>query len=138
MARLRNIIAHGKFVAVVYLVVALILVQGAGWHWHSDNPPHQKGTVTTVLDHVHYERAHTAHDSSLLDHVDEVASTFEFSTPVTSKNALAGSLVMVLFAIAIVLLSPFVYFFVGRCRRDDRPPVAARYALHPPLRAPPR
>lgn len=115
---------------VFYLAVALVFVQGVQLHVHVYDHD------TVASDHGHQEQAYFHYEASATGHPDEVAE-IDLSQRGLLKSPSFGSLVIALFAVAIVV--PSTRRLVRVPGRPDRqgPLASWLFKLRPPLRAPP-
>lgn len=119
-----------KALWVFYLAVALVFVQGVRLHVHV------YGHDPLMSDHGHQEQVHFHLEALGAEHPGEVAEV-DLSQQGRLKSLSLGSLVVALFAAAIVILLSRLLSRVPWPPERHGSLAAWLFRLRPPLRAPP-
>lgn len=113
-----------KIVALGYLVIALVCIQGMRLHLHADNH------ASSTADHAHLGQAHFSYGTSEADHPDQGA-TIDLSQQGLLKKSSLGSLAIALLMALFVLWLPRLCMQALR-RRNHTALFIPRYASLPP------
>jgi hypothetical protein len=113
-----------KIVALGYLVIALVCIQGMRLHMHTDTH------TSSTPDHAHLGQAHFSYDASEAEHPDEGA-TIDLSQQGLLKKSSLGSLAIALLMALFVLWLPRLCAHALR-RRNHTALFIPGYASLPP------
>ena len=124
------------------LLLVWLCVQGTTLHVHLLDHSHSDFHDHSHADgeddnHVHVTKFHLSHDASHHDHHDHVVSEIEISPEGVSKNLSAKFLVIALFALLLTTIFFNQRHIIVSRNRENALLDFGRYAISPPLRAPP-